>query len=337
MRNIINLLYFSTAAVAVSIIFPVRASTQTSEIGLYTPDLRAIRQMSSPTGSLNLPGGDEPTRIARAWDRLSKKGREFLLREPGLALVVVDSKGKWSYRSTGITTLRPVYSSGERLRKQDADDLGAVLNNYWCTQLRDFYERLLFSTGPYSTGATRNIGSPAAMAYGSFLAQVEREAARKEDKDWLRRIVGYEILGLDDNTRDALVSDPIYGTEIAKATAKAEETRRLQLDAVARASSSIRTAQVNIDDIAFILPRQPGDAAALGRFDVSTVNGRKVLSWSSPGGIVFIRTKRDREGLPSEFTRENLRGLLKEYKVTAYVSSPATSEIVEVKASTRKP
>jgi hypothetical protein len=333
MRNIINLLCFSIAAVAVSMMFPVRASSQTSEIGLYTPDLRAIRQMSGPTGSLNLPSGDEPSRIAKAWDRLSKKGREFLLREPSLALVVVDSNGKWSYRSTGITTLRPVFSSGERLRSQDADDLGAVLNNYWCRQLRDFYERLLFSNGPYSTGATRNTGSPAAMAYGSFLTQVEREGARKEDKDWLRRIVGYEILGLDENTRETLVSDPIYGTEIAKATAAAEETRRLQLDSVARASSSIRTTQVNIDDIAFILPRQPGDAATLGRFDVSTVNGRKVFSWSNPGGVVFIRTERDREGLPFEFTRENLRGLLKEDKVTAYVSSPAMSEIVEVKAS----
>lgn len=333
MRNTIDLLYFSIVAVAVSIMFPVQASSQTSEIGLYPPDLRAIRQMSGPTGSLNLPSGDESTRIAKAWDRLSKKCREFLLREPTLALVVVDSNGKWLYRSTGITTLRPVYSSGERLRRQDADDLGAVLNNYLCRQLRDFYERLLFSTEPYSAGATRNMGSPAAMAYGSLLVQVERGTARKEDKDWLHRIVGYEIRGLNETTREALVSDPIYGPEIAKATAAAEETRTLQLDSVARASSSSRTTQVNIDDIAFTLPRQPGDAAMLGRFDVSTVSGSKVLSWSNSGGVVFIRTEKDREELPFEFTQENLRRLLKEDKVTAYVSSPASPEIVEVKAS----
>jgi hypothetical protein len=185
--------------------------------------------MSGPTGALNLPSGEEPARIAKAWDRVSKKGREFLLREPGLALVVVDSNGKWLYRSTGITTLRAVHNPGDGLRKQDADDLGAVLNNYWCRQLRDFYERLLFSTGPYSTGATRTIGSPAAMAYGSFLAQVANGDARKEDKDWLGRIVGYEIRSLDEKTRESLVSDPVYGGEIAKATAAAEETRRLQL------------------------------------------------------------------------------------------------------------
>lgn len=331
MRTAISLRYRSIAFVVVSTALSMSAFSQTSEIGLYPPDLRAIRQMSSPTGSLSLPSGDEAAGIAKAWGRISKKGREFLLREPGLALVTVDSSGKWLYRSTGITTLRVVYNPGEALRRQDADDLGAVLNSYWCRQLRDFYERMLFSTGPYSAGSTRSIGSLVAMAYGSFLAEVESGSGRNEDKEWFSRIVGYEMRGLDENTREGLLRDPTYGAEIASAKAAAEETRRRQLESVAAASSSGSPPQVNFPDIAFVLPQRPGEAERFGRFEVTSLHGRELLSWSTPSVAIFMLAVKDLKHLPSYFTEENLRELLKDDKVKAYVASPGAPQIFELK------
>jgi hypothetical protein len=320
----------------------VEARGQASEIGLYPPDVQAIRRMAGPVGALSIPAADDQANAARkAWGRISKKGREFLLREPGLALVIVNSDGKWLYRSTAIANIRSVNDSSEPLRKQDADDLAEVLDSPVCQHLRDFYEGRLLSALQYSPNGSRGLGSPLAEAYGSLLSRVQGAGATPEENDWLRRIVGFEILGLDDKTRQVLRTDPTYGPDIIKSIVAAEETGKQQLEAVAQASSgrpgphphfNPSEDMVGLDDLAFHLPDKPGDATLTGTVEISEVNGRQILRWTNPAGTVFVTGKTGEIDLPLDLTKENLRSVLQTGKAKMYVSSPASLEIFEVKA-----
>jgi hypothetical protein len=324
------------AAVLIGPSLSIRGSRRVSEIGLYGPDLRAVRQMAAPTGALNLPAGVESNRARSAWDQISPKGREYLLREPDLALVVVDSNGRWLYRSTGITSLRSVFNAGEALRNSDAKYLAEVLDNTYCRQLRGFYERLLFSSSPYSTSSSRGLGTPEGAIYGSFLAQVDREASTMENREWFLRIVGYAVLGLDDSSRTKLTNDADYGAQIASATASAQATRKQQLDAVGRAFESSSTRRVDIDHLGFHLPRSREDAQTRGTLNDVSVRGRKVLVWSDQDGTVFVLNAKENTTPTVDLTEQDLRSLLLHDSIKVYIATPTDSDVFEVWASKRQ-
>jgi hypothetical protein len=301
-----------------------------SEIGLYPPDLRAIRRLIGPAETPTLPPGDQYSRIAKAWSQVSKKGREFLLREPDVALVVVAANGKWSYRSTGMTALRYLYSSRESLRAKDAENLSDVFESTWGRELRDFYQAVLFGTGPYSTAGSR--GVPTAVPYGLMLSRAKQPDVGKQEKEWFLSLVGSEITALDNDTREAVTGDPTYGREIRDAVATIAETRKRQLDAVARAFATGASHRISVADLA--LPMFSLEAARVSRpWTIAIIGENKVYVWSIAYAVIFVIPKYNDPNLPSELTKESLRSLIESGKVKAFASSPLSEEVFEVAAA----
>jgi hypothetical protein len=325
-------LFLVNIAAALILCVEIHAAGPASEIGLYPPDLRAIRRLIGPAGTPTLPPSDEYNRIAQAWSLVSKKGRELLLREPDVALVVVAANGKWSYRSSGITALRSLYSSGESLRARDAENLSYIFESTWCRELRDFYQAVLFGTGPYSTAGSKGSGSAAAIPYGLLLSRTKQPDVGRQEREWFLSLVGSEITALDNDNREAVTSDPTYGREIREAVATVAETRKRQLDAVAQAFARGPAQQVSIDDLT--LPESSREGGGVfGPFTTSAAGESKVLMYRNPQEVIFILRRDDGPNLPSEFTKESLRRLIQNGRVKAFVSSPLSERVFEVTAS----
>jgi hypothetical protein len=323
----INPKYVAIVAVALMFGAQKQPGYQMAEIGLYAPDLKAIRRLIGPGGAPALPPGDGYNLIANSWNQISPKGREFLLREPEIALVVVSSNGKWSYRSTGTIALRPLFNPGEALTPKDAGSLRDILESPWCTKLRDFYQAVLFGTGPYSPNGSRGGPSPAA-SYGLLLANVEQAGVAKEEEDWFRRLIGLEVMALDKESRDAVIADEAFRPEIRKALDAITEARNQQLDSVVKLSLAGTLHRVSMDHLA--LPVSSQGRTELGPFIINSVAGKRILSWSGNRQVIFVVPQNDNLGLPSEFSKQSLAALLGNGKARAFVSSPLADEIFEV-------
>ncbi|HEY6327926.1 MAG TPA: hypothetical protein VI756_01220, partial [Blastocatellia bacterium] len=254
-----------------------RPAGQVAEIGLYAPDLRAIQKLIGPGGAPTLPPGNDYNSVAKFWNQVSHTGQEFLLREPEIALVVVSSNGKWSYRSSGTIALRPLFNPGERMSPKDAEALSDILDSPVGGKLRDFYQAVLFGTGPLSPNGSRGGGSPAA-SYGLLLADIDRTDLSKEEREWFRRIVGSELLALDRESRDAAAADKIYGVRIGQAIDSIQHAKSQQLEFVVDSSIKGTPRQVSLNDLA--LPTSSEGSTELGPIAVSSVRGKKILSWS---------------------------------------------------------
>ena len=323
MSRIFSVVMIAAGALVFSV--PGRPASQAAEIGLYAPDLRAIQQLIGPGGLPTLPPGDGYNIVVKSWNEISSKGREFLLHEPEIALVVVASNGKWSYRSSGTITLRPLFSPGEHLSPKDLGALSEILESPVGGKLRDFYQAVVFGTGPLSPNGSRGGRSPAA-SYGLLLSDIDRENLSKEEREWFHRVIGSEVLALDPESRDAAAADTLYGAQIGQAIDSIQRAKKQQFDSVVNLSLKGTPRQVPLGNLA----PSSQDSTELGPFVVKSVSGKKVLYWSTSREVIFIVPTDQNRDLPSEFTKQTLRALLDSGEARVFVSSPLAGEIFEV-------
>jgi len=297
-----------------------QASGQVSAVGLYYPDLRAIRTLIGPTGLPNLPPGPEHQKLATAWNQVSSIGRDLLLKERDLALVIVDSNGNWLYRTTGVHALRSLHRESDPKHPEDFPSLLPILSHLWFQQLRDFYDRVLYAANT----------SSAPTAFGAVLASVnDVPGAARADKDWFRSVVGAEVRGMDNNSRRSLLVDKKYGTEFADAIALAEATRNAQLQSVRNAIAKGPKYTVEIEDAGCYFGTQ--DDVPWTELNVRFVEGKRLIEVSSMGTVCWLAASKDGKDVPLGFSIKNLHSLLKEGKATVFLSGHGTSEVYGVK------
>jgi len=189
------------------------AAGEEMAVALYYPDFRAIREILKPAGRRKHKG------IVAKWEQISQRGGELLLKERDLAVVVIDSKGNWFYRTSGIHILRSLYSESETRDVEDLVDIRVILDDPWFQQLRNFYDTLLFAEG--------SLIAPAELAL--LLRRIDKlPDPELEQKDWFRGIVGAEIRAMDNTARKNLLLDPTYGKDFINAIAIAESAHSQQ-------------------------------------------------------------------------------------------------------------
>lgn len=305
-------IFISAVALVCVISHACQASGQVSAVGLYYPDLRAMRTLIGPTGTPNLPAGTEHTNLANAWKQLSSYGRDLLLKERDLALVIVDSNGNWLYRTTGVHTLRSLKGN-----QNDLDSLRPVLGHLWFQQLRNFYDRLLFAANT----------SSAPNAFGELLANVnDAPSVTKDDKNWFRSVVGAELRGMDNNVRKSLLLDQKYGRDFVDAIALAEATRNAQLQSVEIAIVEGAKKKITFDAVVHF----PTDDTEWTEYNVRNVGGKKLIEVSSMGSVCWLAAKNEDADLPVAVSIKSLLSLINEGKALVFLSGHGTSEVYGV-------
>jgi hypothetical protein len=272
--------------------------------------------MISPAGTPNLEPGEEYDRVARIWNRISRSGRDLLLRELDVAFVISDVNGDWRYRTSRVPTLR-LYNTSGTGKKADFENLSAFINLTWFVQLTGFY--LLYADS----------GSSAA-AFGELLARVQAKPVPDRDKQWFRAIVGADIRAMDSTRRNSLVLDPKYGKEIVSALAAADEEKKEQFASLIAAMGSGAKHTIDLKAIAFALPKNSSETTSKGAIRVNVVGGKKLLEWDSTGGTVFLALARG-DSNPIDFTADNVSALLKSGKAEVYIGAKGTPKIARVK------
>ncbi len=320
MNKLLSILF---AAIVMLFSYTCAVSAQDSAVGLYYPDIKAIRTLIGPTAIPDLPLGQEYTKLLQSWNQISTKGRELLLKERDLALVVVDSAGDWLYRSTGVHTLRSLHETNEERNENDLSNLLLILRNFWFQQLRDFYDHSLFAAN-----------YPAASsAFGKLLDRVdETNDATNDEKNWFRSIVGAELDSMDNDTRKALLIDEKYGRKFVDAIALAEATRTEQLESIASAFAFGSQQTVLFNDVVYQFPVDDEESAKARR-DVNFrfVHGKKLMEVSTMDTVWWVAAMEDDQEVPLELSAPKLQSLLKNDEAMVFVGGHGNSKIYEVK------
>lgn len=291
---------------------------QDSAVGLYFPDFRALRALVNPKGKLNLPAGFGQTEVDKAWQTLSTDGRDLLLQERDLALLVVDSNGSWLYRTSGVHKLKSLHGGNRaRQKKEDFTNLTRILSNLWFRQLRDFYDEMLFARD----------SSPQRL--GTILASVDNfNQAGKNQKDWFRSIVGTEISQMDNAARKGLLVDETYGAAFANAVAIAKAQRGNQLDMIAKYLKQGSKENVDIGKIGFYSGEGEGKYV-----NIVSVGDKKLWEFNSHTGVVYVRAADDDKTPPVWFDQNSLQQHLKKGHYEAYFAPAGTQKVYGIYAT----
>jgi hypothetical protein len=286
-------------------------------IGLYSLELEAIRTIVTPA-KITLNSQDESDfRVLKdAFEKISSGGQELLLAAEN-AIVIVDAKGKWRYRSSSIATLQS--RSFYRLSDEDLKNVKAFLANRLYKIMRDHIVTNVLK------------GKAKSEAVGNTLAEAKREL-KKADFEWFQSFVGDEINALDSESRKALLQDKVYGDEFQKAVDAADAIKNQRLSALSTVISKGTGRQINLRDIKFALSEIGTEATASGSTQLNTMGNRKVLTLSGSGTSIFVTPKTENSDLPAELTPEKLIELLGRDMIKIYIASGPTSNIIaEVK------
>ena len=157
-----------------------------SAIGLFYPDLGALRMIMGPNDTCNVSEQNTKSKIEECWKKLSKKGREFLLKENDIAIVIVQLDGNWFYRTSGVHTLKPLYASNQGKISSDMNNLLTIIRTQAYQELKDLHYNSLFYT------RTAN--------YSNILgAHIERiENIKSESlKDWLLSVISNQMYHME--------------------------------------------------------------------------------------------------------------------------------------------
>jgi len=315
-----SMLIISCLALVFVVSCAYQASAQISAVGLYYPDLRAMRTLIGPNGLPNLPPGPDHTKLAKVWNQISREGRNLLLKERDLALIIVDSKGNWLYRTTGVHALRSLHRENEPKPPKDFTSLLPILRHVWFQQLRNFYDRLLFAPNTSSAPA----------AFGDLLTNVkEATGVTNAEKDWFRSIVGAELRGMDNIARRSLLLDKKYGKGFVDAIALAEVTRNAQLESVGNAIVQGPKHTIGIEDAACHFATD--DEFKWTEYNVRFIKGKKLIEVSSMGSVCWLGAKDDDADLPIGFSAKDVRSLLEDGKAMIFVSGNGTTTVYGVK------
>ncbi len=202
------------AAVAVTV--PCTTGAQEVGVALYYPDFQAIRALFDPSGQLNLPQGPGHQEIITSWQAITPQGRDLLLRERSLAVVVLDNRGIWLYRTASIPRLQALQGAVAGPQPGDYENLSTLLDYRWFQDLRQFYGSLLFAQG----------GPEIGQQVGPLLAEVDQSAdLAGPQKTWFRGLVGVELQDLDNTSRADLLATPEHADAFAGALAAADARR----------------------------------------------------------------------------------------------------------------
>jgi hypothetical protein len=256
----------------------------------------------------------------QAWGNISKRGQELLIKERDLALVIVDLQGNWLYRSSNIANLRSLYGVNEERKKEDLENIHAILDDIWFQKLREFYSQILFAN---AAGATPK-------SLGIVLEGVNKiEHVTIAQQSWFRAIVGSEIKSLDASARNALLLDPEYGKGFVDSLAIAETQRNEQLKSLEHSASNqlvaIKLSEVDID-----VSEHRSGAGPLN-FSVGIVNGKKCLEWTMPSGRVFYRVNKVTADLsPSGLTHAQIANAVKSDAASVFLGVHGSSKVYEL-------
>jgi hypothetical protein len=282
--------------------------------------------MIGPTGEPTIPASDPSyTKIVTAWGKISARGRELMLKERDLVILVVSSDGDWLYRTSGIVRLRSMYGANNAPKNQDLASLLEILDSPKFQELQEFFYKQRQQFGAASTAPT---------TLCPVLAGWEA-AFRKEDKDWFQAIAGAEVLSWDGSRRKTAVMNSKCGSSFRDAVAVAEDARVRQLRLVANGDAK---GTVGIGDVWLALPEQSGEAAKIGTLDERFVSSwagqsKKILLWSTSGGTVFVTPKSSYADLKPEFTKSWLNDLLKQDRAEVFVAWHGATSVFRVQAN----
>lgn len=294
-------------------------NAQEQSVGLYYPDFRAVRTLFQPGGTMNLPDGSERDTIVEAWNKISQPGRQLLLQERDLVVLVVTSEGRWLYRSQGIHTLRLLSQEAS----EDAENLLTILTHAWFGTLRDFYSRTLFQSSL----------SAAPVNYGSMLTGLESRLPEStpEQRDWFRTIVGEEIIDTaDPRLRTVLLSDPTHGESLRGAVALARKSKESRLKSLSVAVQSDPGEFIDLGELGLSDRHAGYDVTVLRQMDVQSVEGAKFLEWNTTDGTVFLELPED--GIPAgDLSPKKLEQLIRDRKTKAFLGTPGTDKVFELR------
>lgn len=297
-----------------SILTPVTVIGYDWGVGLHYPDLRTIRQLIGPTGECNIPSGKEQEEINADWGFISQKGKDLLLKERDIVLVVIDSNGNWLYRSSGIHTLRSLYSVDEKRRKDDRMHLSDILRKPIVQNLRDFFNSLLF----------QQPSSWKPKIFGSILRNIDD--LQKANKEWFYGIVGSEIRIMDEDIKKQFLSDSKYGPLFEQTIKIAEAEVRKQLESVWIAMQKGTDIQIDVRDIQGDAKAELTDLNAI----LHNYKGVTIAEWPSQAGKVFVKKKSHESDWDIKMYRSELQSIMKG-EVTAWLAPPGKTEVYKVR------
>lgn len=302
----------------------LQATAQESAVGLYYPDFRSIRRLIDPTGSVTLPKGPQAANLEGPWKQISKNGRDLLLKERDLAMVVVDSNGNWLYRSTGIHTLRSLHAQAEERNKSDLSNLRRILDDPLFQQLRAFYGQLLSDRGTALSAET----------LGPLLAEIDKiPNVGPTDKDWFHGLIGSEISHLEPSARVGLWTNKTYGKSLINASAAAEGQKVRQLDLLESAFNKGPKGVVYVTDVAFDSKTLP--AAGSAAFTIRALGGKQIFEWETQAGTLFVAPNSDVDETVLFGARNDpakLFDLIKGKKASVFLGVPGGSKLLSVEA-----
>ena len=299
------------ALVAITIFAISYATHAQTAVGLYDPDLTALRKMIGPDGKPISFAGEDHQKFIASWNNLSAAGRELLLKQRDLAVVVVNNTGQWAYRSSGIPRL---VGLNPPLRKDDFADILQMLDDPKVQTMRNFYYDRRFGNKPTSE------------TYGSFLEKSKEQSTSAAETAWFNGFVGAEIQALDAETQSRLFADEEYGPALRAAAAQSNRTRNDHLHFIAGAYVNPLREQIAFDDLALALPENAGDVVLIGH-EKGFAGHREVFSWTADGNTVYVVPTNDRAGAEIKFTRTNIFDLLREGKARVFVASAVQQKV----------
>jgi hypothetical protein len=311
-------------SIVMACLIALETKAQNTAVGLYYPDFRAIKTIVNPKGRLNLPEGYAQDEMDAAWESLSTNGRDLLLQERDLALLVVDSDGNWLYRTSGLHTLKSVYADNTAREKEDLTNLMRILRNPWFQELRKFYNATLYA---------RDM-SPKRL--GTLLASVDGlDQAGQDQKDWFRSVVGAEISQMDNVVRKGLLLDEKYGTAFVNAVAIAEAQRGQRLQMIAEYIEEGTDENIDVEKMAIHFGGGPDERPLDQYVNVISVGGKNLWEFNAHTGMVYASAKDDKEAptlVPASFDSDALQRLLKEDRLQFYFAPTGAETVYRVKA-----
>jgi len=306
-----------------------RCRAAQNPIALDSPDITVFRRIVDPKGQFVIPAGKSVQGLIDAWGALSLKGRDLLLKERDVAVVVVNDEGQWFYRSTGLIYLRSLLDQADHAQATDYSNLLAAVNHPWFQELHHFYaEETLFTT---------QAEVPDAERFGALLARVDQmPEAEPAQKEWFRTLVGSDLRSLDSNTRTQLLLHPTLGRHVAQAIVLSEAHQNRQLDAVAEMlKRGGGGSQVSLADVAQTVSpdRAVPSLAQAHTLDIRTLGNQKVFIVRDPDRVFYVAPKISASttaSLPKALNRQQIKNLIVENKADVFVGMPGTSVVFSV-------
>jgi hypothetical protein len=324
-RRIVVFLVFTAA------LLPPKHLLAEEAIGLYYPDFRALRQLINLNGEPALPRGPGYDDLATAWNGLCEDGRDLLLKEKDVVLVVVRAEGTWLWRSSRIPTLRELQVRKQTERTRDYDRLRAILTNPWYMELRDFYDHVLFSQN--------SVAVP--ERFGELLERADKlPNAVVAQKNWCKAIIGTRLSAADEPTRAKLMQDRKYGKQFRAAMILADSRRAAQIKEVAQATSKPGTVgpalKFTFDKAKELLTFGLADDASQQMYPLAVVDapgGRHIVSFPAESGTIYVATlanNADSEWFKSGFSFDEVEPLVLKGEADVFYASHGSNKVVDV-------